>query len=248
MPSRSSKTWTRLTHCQSRCRCWHTVRHHHHLTYHSCSTPHLTCTHHVGTRDSHSTLDHTTVLFGSQKVHTRPSWHNHFSLCHTKHQWTRRGGAEVHARTLSAPDSQQRDMLTQYTADKPPSLTHTHTATRDPLAPPTDHAVGAAPSASYQQCCWLPSRPSKTWTSLRHHRRWSRSRHTVRHLHHLTRQSCGTPHITCTHHVSSRASHSTTTLIAESTPTPATAQSLQPLPLYISVDASWWFLERTHGP
>jgi hypothetical protein len=125
-----------------------------------------------------------------------------------------------------------------HTADKYP-IPHarTHTATRDPLAPPVEHAVRAAPSASYQQCCWLPSRPSKTRTSLRHHR-CSRYRHTVRHHHHhLTDQSCSTSHLTCAHHVSTHASHSTTTWVAEST---QAAQSLQPLPLYISVGASWW--------
>ncbi len=82
------------------------------------------------------------------------------------------------------------------------------------------------------------SRSSKTLTSLRHHRRGSQ--HTVRHHHHLTYQSCSTPHLTCTHHVSTHASHSTTTWIADSTQTPVMAQSLQPLPCYTSADASWW--------
>ncbi len=86
----------------------------------------------------------------------------------------------------------------------------------------------------------MPSRPSKTWTSLRHHRR--RSRHTVRHhyFHHLTYQSCSTSHLTGTHHVSTRAPHRKTPEIAESTQTPVMAHSLQPLPYWRSVQASRW--------
>ncbi len=162
MPSRSSKTLTSWTHCQSRCRCRHTVRHHYHLTYQSCSTPHLTCTHHVSTHASHST---TTWIAESTQ---RQSRHNHFSLCHSKHLECTHG---PYACPILNSATGSRS-----TAHTPPSSPHhpSHAHTQ-PLGihwhHPTDHAVGAAPSASYQQCCWLPSRTSKTWTSLRHHRR-----------------------------------------------------------------------------
>ncbi len=109
------------------------------------------------------------------------------------------------------PDCQQRGLLTQYcsptrtahtTLGSPhPSLTHT--ATRDP---PTDHAMllEQRPAHRYlYQCCWSPSRTSKTLTSLRHRQSGCRSGHTVRHLHHLTYQlPCSTSHLSRAHSTS----------------------------------------------